>query len=124
MVAHPLVAEAAVVGFPHEIKGEGICCFVIPKGEIPAEEAKKELIAHVRKQIGALATPDQIRFTPALPRPAAAKSCGACSAISQPAANRRGTPRRWKTCRSWPSCVRMMSSRESETTPRGSNPWA
>ena len=68
LVAHPLVAEAAVVGFPHEIKGEGICCFVIPKGEIPADEAKKELIAHVRKQIGALATPDQIRFTPALPK--------------------------------------------------------
>jgi len=68
LVSHPLVAEAAVVGFPHEIKGEGICCFVIPKGEIPPESAKKELIAHVRKHIGALATPDQIRFTPALPK--------------------------------------------------------
>ncbi len=68
LVSHPLVAEAAVVGFPHEIKGEGICCFVIPKGDIPPEEAKKELIAHVRKQIGALATPDQIRFTTALPK--------------------------------------------------------
>ena len=68
LVAHPLVAEAAVVGFPHEIKGEGICCFVIPKGDIPPESAKKELIAHVRKHIGALATPDQIRFTPALPK--------------------------------------------------------
>ena len=68
LVSHPLVAEAAVVGFPHEIKGEGICCFVIPKGEIPPESAKKELIAHVRKQIGALATPDQIRFTMALPK--------------------------------------------------------
>jgi len=68
LVSHPLVAEAAVVGFPHEIKGEGICCFVIPKGEIPPDSAKKELIAHVRKHIGALATPDQIRFTPALPK--------------------------------------------------------
>ena len=68
LVSHPLVAEAAVVGFPHEIKGEGICCFVIPKGDIPPDEAKKELIAHVRKQIGALATPDQIRFTTALPK--------------------------------------------------------
>ncbi len=68
LVSHPLVAEAAVVGFPHEIKGEGICCFVIPKGEIPPDEAKKELIAHVRKHIGALATPDQIRFTMALPK--------------------------------------------------------
>ena len=68
LVSHPLVAEAAVVGFPHEIKGEGICCFVIPKGEIPPDSAKKELIAHVRKHIGALATPDQIRFTMALPK--------------------------------------------------------
>ena len=68
LVSHPLVAEAAVVGFPHELKGEGICCFVIPKGEIPADEAKKELIKHVREQIGALATPDQIRFTNALPK--------------------------------------------------------
>jgi acetyl-CoA synthetase len=68
LVSHPLVAEAAVVGFPHDLKGEGICCFVIPKGETPGEAAKKELIQHVRHQIGALATPDQIRFTTALPK--------------------------------------------------------
>ncbi len=68
LVSHPLVAEAAVVGFPHEIKGEGICCFVIPKGETPEDAAKVELTNHVRKQIGALATPDQIRFTTALPK--------------------------------------------------------
>lgn len=68
LVSHELVAEAAVVGFPHELKGEGICCFVIPKGEIPEDEAKNVLIQHVRKQIGAIATPDQIRFTPALPK--------------------------------------------------------
>ncbi|MCA8997598.1 MAG: acetate--CoA ligase, partial [Planctomycetaceae bacterium] len=68
LVSHPLVAEAAVVGFPHELKGEGICCFVIPKGETPADEQKKELIQHVRQQIGALATPDQVRFTNALPK--------------------------------------------------------
>jgi acetyl-CoA synthetase len=68
LVSHSLVAEAAVVGFPHEIKGEGICCFVIPKGDTPAEDDKKELISHVRTQIGAIATPDQIRFTNALPK--------------------------------------------------------
>lgn len=68
LVSHELVAEAAVVGFPHELKGEGICCFVIPKGDTPSDEAKKELIQHVRNQIGALATPDQIRFTNALPK--------------------------------------------------------
>ena len=68
LVSHELVAEAAVVGFPHELKGEGICCFVIPKGDIPEDEAKDVLIQHVRKQIGAIATPDQVRFTPALPK--------------------------------------------------------
>ncbi len=68
LVSHPLVAEAAVVGFPHELKGEGICCFVIPKGDTPESSVKQELIAHVRQQIGALATPDQIRFTNALPK--------------------------------------------------------
>jgi|SRR5690606_11019023 len=72
LVSHDSVAEAAVVGFPHEIKGEGICCFVIPKGDLQsgeaAEEAQEELIAHVRHQIGALATPDQVRFTNALPK--------------------------------------------------------
>lgn len=68
LVSHDLVAEAAVVGFPHDLKGEGICCFVIPKGDIPEDEAKEVLKQHVRKQIGAIATPDQIRFTPALPK--------------------------------------------------------
>ncbi|TWT55633.1 Acetyl-coenzyme A synthetase [Thalassoglobus neptunius] len=68
LVSHELVAEAAVVGFPHDLKGEGICCFVIPKGDIPESEAKELLKQHVRQQIGAIATPDQIRFTPALPK--------------------------------------------------------
>jgi acetyl-CoA synthetase len=68
LVSHPTVAEAAVVGFPHEIKGEGICCFVIPRGDTPSDAVKQELIQHVRKQIGALATPDQVRFTNALPK--------------------------------------------------------
>jgi acetyl-CoA synthetase len=68
LVSHPLVAEAAVVGFPHEIKGEGICCFVITKKGEAGEAERKELIRHVREQIGALATPDQIRFTTALPK--------------------------------------------------------
>ena len=67
LVSHDAVAEAAVVGFPHELKGEGICCFVTPKGD-PDDDLKDELIQHVRKQIGALATPDQIRFAAALPK--------------------------------------------------------
>ncbi len=68
LVAHEAVAEAAVVGFPHELKGEGICCFVTLKSGEPNAEMKKELTAHVRQQIGAIATPDQIRFAPALPK--------------------------------------------------------
>jgi acetyl-CoA synthetase len=68
LVAHPLIAEAAVVGFPHEIKGEGICCFVTLKNGDGNESLEKDLISHVRKQIGALATPDKIRFTPSLPK--------------------------------------------------------
>jgi acetyl-CoA synthetase len=68
LVSHPLVAEAAVVGFPHEIKGEGICCFVSLRTGDGDDALKKELTAHVRKHIGALATPDQIRFTSSLPK--------------------------------------------------------
>lgn len=68
LVAHPQVAEAAVVGFPHDIKGEGICCFVSLKSGDGNEALERDLISHVRKQIGALATPDKIRFTPALPK--------------------------------------------------------
>jgi acetyl-CoA synthetase len=66
---HAKVAEAAVVGKPDEIKGEGISCFVTLKAGIAASDAlKKELQAHVVKEIGALARPDEIRFTDALPK--------------------------------------------------------
>lgn len=69
LVSHEMVAEAAVVGFPHEIKGQGICAFVsVPLGITPTEEDKDGLRAHVAKEIGALAKPDQIRFTDALPK--------------------------------------------------------
>jgi len=69
LVSHPKVAEAAVVGMPHEIKGQGIYAFVTPKvGVTPSEELKKELVAHVRKQIGPIATPDKIQFADALPK--------------------------------------------------------
>src|SRR5262249_2368969 len=69
LVHHDKVAEAAVVGRPDEIKGEGIACFVtLVKGTEPSEELKKELREHVVKEIGALARPDEIRFTEALPK--------------------------------------------------------
>ncbi len=69
LVSHPSVAEAAVVGIPHEMKGQGIAAFVtLRSGQKASEELKKELIKTVRAQIGALATPDQIRFAEALPK--------------------------------------------------------
>jgi acetyl-CoA synthetase len=69
LVHHPNVAEAAVVGKPDEIKGEGISCFVtLVSGTAATEELKKELREHVAKEIGALARPDEIRFTESLPK--------------------------------------------------------
>ena len=68
LVSHPEVAEAAVVGFPHDLKGEGICCFVTLTDGDGDDAMKQELKQHVRKQIGAIATPDQIRFAAAVPK--------------------------------------------------------
>ena len=69
LVHHDKVAEAAVVGRPDEIKGEGIACFVtLVSGAQPSEELKKELREHVVKEIGALARPDDLRFTDSLPK--------------------------------------------------------
>jgi len=69
LVLHHAVAEAAVVGFPHEIKGQGIYCYVTLKvGVQPSEELRKELVQQVRKEIGATATPDVIQWAPGLPK--------------------------------------------------------
>ncbi|MBV9735607.1 MAG: acetate--CoA ligase [Acidisphaera sp.] len=69
LVAHHKVAEAAVVGFPHEIKGQGIYAYVTLKvGEEPTEELRKELVVWVRKQIGPIAAPDAIHWAPSLPK--------------------------------------------------------
>ncbi|MDA9631103.1 acetate--CoA ligase [Candidatus Pelagibacter sp.] len=68
-VAHPKVAEAAVVGYPHDIKGNGLYCYVtLNVGEIETGELERDLKLWVRKQIGPLATPDLIHFTPGLPK--------------------------------------------------------
>jgi acetyl-CoA synthetase len=69
LVLHHSVAEAAVVGFPHDIKGQGIYCYVTLKvGVTPTDELRKELIAQVRKEIGPTATPDVIQWAPGLPK--------------------------------------------------------
>lgn len=67
LVSHPAVAEAAVVGKPDEIKGQGIAAFVTLRKEA-TEALRQELKMHVRKEIGALAQPDEIRFTNSLPK--------------------------------------------------------
>ena len=69
LVAHHLVAEAAVVGMPHDIKGQGIYAYVtLNAGCTPGEELRKELVQWVRREIGPIATPDVIQFAPALPK--------------------------------------------------------
>ena len=69
LVAHDKVAEAAVVGFPHDIKGQGIYAYVTLIGdEEGSEELRKELVAHVRKEIGPIATPDYLQWAPGLPK--------------------------------------------------------
>ncbi len=69
LVAHHKVAEAAVVGYPHDIKGQGIYAYVTLKaGEQPSEDLRKELVQWVRKEIGPIASPDLIQWAPGLPK--------------------------------------------------------
>ncbi len=69
LVLHDAVAEAAVVGFPHDIKGQGIYCYVtLMKGYEPSDELRKALVAQVRHEIGPIATPDVIQWAPGLPK--------------------------------------------------------
>jgi acetyl-CoA synthetase len=69
LVAHPKVSEAAVVGYPHDIKGQGIYCYVtLMAGEQGSDSLKTELRDWVRKEIGPIASPDLIQFAPGLPK--------------------------------------------------------
>jgi len=69
LVSHPLVAEAAVVGFPHDIKGQGIYAYVtLNAGVEKSAELKKQLVTHVRQEIGPIASPDVIHWADALPK--------------------------------------------------------
>jgi acetyl-CoA synthetase len=68
LVSHPLVAEAAAVGRPDEIKGQAVSVFVTLRSGQAGDALKKELQAHVKKEIGSLAVPDDIRFTATLPK--------------------------------------------------------
>ena len=67
--SHPMVAESAVVGYPHDIKGQGIYAYVtLMEGEEASEELRKELVQWVRKEIGPIASPDLIQWAPGLPK--------------------------------------------------------
>jgi acetyl-CoA synthetase len=69
LVAHPKVSEAAVVGYPHDIKGQGIYAYVtLMAGEKPSDELRKELVQWVRTEIGPIASPDLVQFAPSLPK--------------------------------------------------------
>jgi acetyl-CoA synthetase len=69
LVSHHLVSEAAVVGYPHSLKGQGIYCYVsLMAGEEGNDELRQDLVKHVRKEIGPIATPDKIQFSPGLPK--------------------------------------------------------
>ncbi|ORU91525.1 MAG: acetyl-coenzyme A synthetase [Cycloclasticus sp. symbiont of Bathymodiolus heckerae] len=69
LVLHPAVAEAAVIGYPHDIKGQGIYTFVtLMDGVEPTDALRKELIMHVRKEIGPIASPDVVQWAPGLPK--------------------------------------------------------
>jgi acetyl-CoA synthetase len=69
LVAHEAVSEAAVVGYPHDIKGQGIYAYVtLMNGIQPSEDLRKALVVTVRNEIGPIATPDKIQFAPGLPK--------------------------------------------------------
>ena len=69
LVSHDKVSEAAVVGYPHDVKGQGIYCYVtLMDGEAGSDELRRDLVAHVRKEIGPIASPDKIQFSPGLPK--------------------------------------------------------
>lgn len=69
LVSHETVAEAAVVGYPHDVKGEGIYVYVtLKEGQTPSDDLKKILVGHVRTVIGPIATPDKLQFAPGLPK--------------------------------------------------------
>jgi acyl-CoA synthetase (AMP-forming)/AMP-acid ligase II len=99
LVLHEAVAEAAVVGYPHDIKGQGIYAYVTPMAGVePTDELKKELVKLVRTEIGPIATVDIIQWAPGCRRPAPARSCAASCARSPP-----GSTPTWATSPRWPT---------------------
>ena len=102
LVAHESVSEAAVVGFPHDIKGQGIYAYVtLMAGATPSEAMRKELVTHVRKEIGPIASPDIIQFAPGLPKTRSGKIMRRIlRKIAENEFGSLGTPRPWPI-RAW-----------------------
>ena len=99
LVSHPAVAEAAVVGAPHDIKGQGIYAYVtLKEGVAPSDALRAELVKHVRHEIGPIAAPDWLQWAPACRRRAAARSCAASCARSPRPGRKAWRGKRWATC--------------------------
>ena len=110
LVQHPRVAESAVVGRHDDLKGEAIVCFVTLKsGSVASEELKKELKEHVAKEIGALARPDEIRFTDTLPKTRSGKIMRRLLRDVAAGGPRPRIPRLSKIWPCWPNCVKKMN---------------
>ena len=111
LVSHHTVAEAAVVGRPDDLKGSAIVAFVtLEGGRKGTDELKTELRNHVGKEIGAIAKPDDIRFTDTLPKTRSGKIMRGCCVNSQPEERFQAIRRRWKIFRCWRNCARTMSN--------------
>ena len=114
LVSHPMVAEAAVVGKPDEMKGQAVVAFVTLEGARHGDaKLRDELRQHVVKEIGALARPTTICASPTRCRKrGAARSCAGCCAKSRRATRSWATPPRSKICRCWPACAKRRVARK------------
>ena len=102
LVAHSRVSEAAVVGYPHDVKGQGIYAYVtLQAGDEPTDELRAELVQWVRKEIGPIAAPDLLQWAPALPRRVRARSCVGSSGRSPPTSTRTSATSRPSRTRPW-----------------------
>jgi acetyl-CoA synthetase len=113
LVDHPSVAEAAVVGKQHDLKGQAIAAFVtLKEGHKHSAELRDDLKEHVARKIGAIARPTTSSSAPTCPRPAAARSCAACCATSRRTRAGRHHPRS-PIPASWPRLKEMYVAEES-----------
>ena len=128
LVAHAKVAEAAVVGYPHDIKGQGIYAYVTLKtGDEPSEELRKELVAWVRKEIGPIASPDLIQCAPGLPKTRSGKIMRRIlRKIAEDELGASATPRPWPIrpwSTIWCSTARTRRTHRLRVRPSHSPTW-